>query len=122
VEYKYVSDWKTLFCPKYLKQYRGGSTRRGNYPAYHNFRYAYNSVALASQGTGQAAIMNGDVWLVRDLYLPQSKGFYPDTMPGFPNFTFPWGEGDQEGRMEHVMYGNMAVQLEEGLKNTTSKG
>src|SRR5262245_47682908 len=41
-ELKYVTDWKTLFCPKYLRLYPGQTTIRGGYPRFHNFRYAYN--------------------------------------------------------------------------------
>lgn len=120
-EYKYISDWKTLFCPKYLKLYRGGTSRRGNLPAYHNFRYAYNSSAVSTGGHlgGDGNIMSGSVWLVRDLFLgPDEKGryagFYPEVEPGFPRYTYPWGEGDDEGRMEHVMYADMSVRLERG--------
>lgn len=126
VELKYVSDWKTLFCPKFLRLYRSGKTRRGNYPAYHNFRYAYNSSALSSGGHsgGIGNIMDGSVWIVRDLFLgPDAhgrySGFYPEPLPGYPQYTFPWGEGDDEGRMEHVMYSDMAVHLERGRSFTT---
>ena len=120
-EYKYISDWKTMFCPKYLKQFRGGTTRRGNYPAYHNFRYAYNSAGLSSGGHlgGDGNIMSGTVWILRDLKLGPDdngrySGFYPEPMPGFPNYKFPWGEGDNAGKYELVMYSNMAVELELG--------
>lgn len=49
-EFGYIEDWGALFCPKYLKLYRGGATIRGGHPRFHNFRYAYNSSALSSGG------------------------------------------------------------------------
>jgi hypothetical protein len=70
-EYKYVSNWKTLFCPRYLRLFSGGVTIRGNHPRYHNFRYAYNSSALATGGHagGDGHLMNGTTWIVRDLFV-----------------------------------------------------
>jgi len=98
-EYRYVPNWETLFCPKYLKIYRGGKTIRGGWPRFHNFRYAYNSASLGTGGTagGTGNIMNGQVWVVRDLYLPADRGWWAESAPHFPgDYKFPWGQGDVE--------------------------
>ena len=112
-QYHYISDWTVLFCPKYLRLYRGGKTLRGDYPRYHNFRYAYNSSALSSGGHrgGVGDIMSGTVWLVRDLWLPADRGFFGQDVPDYPaDYSFPWGEGANEGKMEQALYGDMAVR------------
>lgn len=109
----YIGDWKTLFCPKYLRRYSGPSTLRGDYPRYHNFRYAYNSSALSSGGNlgGDGDIMSGTVWIVRDLWVGPRSGWFADRYPRYPaDYTFPWGEGDDEGKMEHVLYSDMAIK------------
>jgi prepilin-type N-terminal cleavage/methylation domain-containing protein len=113
-ERKYLTSWQTLFCPKYLKLYKGGKTVRGGYPRFHNFRYAYNSASLAAGylegGTGN--MMNGTVWLVRDLYLPANQGWWRESYPDFPaDYRYPWGD-DQN--VESVIYGDLAVKLREG--------
>jgi prepilin-type N-terminal cleavage/methylation domain-containing protein len=114
VEHGYVSDWKTMFCPKYLKDYAGGTTIRGNHPRYHNFRYAYNSSALSSGGHlgGAGNVMNGNTWIVRNLYLPAQAGFYGGSYPKFPaDYVYPWGEGNLEDKCEHVLMSDFAVRL-----------
>ena len=111
VDLKYIGDWETLFCPKYLKLYRGGQTHRGDHPRFHNFRYAYNSSALSSGGhTGGAGnIMSGEVWLVRDLWWPAKQGWWAEDFPQFPaDYRYPWGP---EEDLEHAMYSDMAVRL-----------
>lgn len=113
----YVSDWRTLFCPRYLKLYPGGKTLDNDYPRFHNFRYAYNAAALSSGGLlgGQGNIMDGTVWIVRDLWLSPQEGFYGGDYPNYPaDFTFPWGEGDEEGKMEQAIYSDMGVRLVRG--------
>ena len=42
VQRGYVSDWKTLFTPVYLRLYKGGETIRGGHPRFHNFRYSFD--------------------------------------------------------------------------------
>ena len=108
---KYVSEWRTLFCPKYLKLYRKGETIRGEWPRYHNFRYAYNSSSMSSGGHagGAGNIMDGDVWVVRDLYLGPRSGFYGEYYPASPaDFTYPWGP-DRD--LEHVIFADFGVRL-----------
>ncbi len=112
-EHKYVSDWRTLFCPKYLRLYRGGATLANNYPRFHNFRYAYNSSALSTGGHagGDGNVMSGTRWIVRDLFLAPQNGWYGHSYPNYPaDYTYPWGEGDWEERLEHVMYSDLAVK------------
>ncbi len=116
----YIGDWRTLFCPKYLRRYSGAATIRGGYPRYHNFRYAYNSSGLSSGGHagGAGNVMSGEVWIVRDLWLGPRQGFYAASWPNPPaDFTYPWGEGDQENQLEHVLYSDMAVRTVVGGKN-----
>lgn len=113
-EQGYISDWRTMFTPKYLRLYDGGVTLRGGQPRYHNFRYAYNSSALSSGGhiRGDGNIESGSVWLVRNLWIGPGKGFYGGAFPNYPaDFTFPWGEGEWEGRLEHALYADMTVRL-----------
>ncbi len=111
-EYHYIVDWKTLFCPKYLRLYRDETTLRGEYPRYHNFRYAYNSSALSTGGhTGGSGIMTGTKWMVRDLYLPSQSGWYGQYYPDYPaDFCYPWGEGDWEKQLEQVIYSDFSVK------------
>jgi prepilin-type N-terminal cleavage/methylation domain-containing protein len=109
----YVSDWRTLFCPKYLKIYAGGQTLRGGQPRYHNFRYAYNSSALSSGGHagGAGNVEGGAVWIVRDLWLGPEQGFHGGNAPDYPaDFAYPWGEGPWEGRLEHAVFSDFAVR------------
>jgi prepilin-type N-terminal cleavage/methylation domain-containing protein len=112
IELKYINDWRTMFCPRYLRLYRGGETLRGGHPRYHNFRYAYNSAALSSGGhLGGSGIMTGTVWLVRDLYLPAQSGWYGRSWPDYPaDYTYPWGEGEWDDRLEQVIYSDLAVK------------
>ncbi len=115
VERRYVGDWHTLFNPKYLRLYNGGETIRGGHPRFHNFRYAYNSAALSSGGAagGAGNVNSGTVWIVRNLYLDPRDGFYGASYPNYPaDYRFPWGEGNDEGLMEHVLYSDMAVKTE----------
>ncbi len=112
----YLHDWKTLFCPRYLRLYPAGGTIRGGYPRFHNFRYAYNSSAMSSGGLagGDGNLANGNVWMLRDLFLSPNEGFYASRFPDFPaDFTYPWDGLDDE-RLEHVMYPDMIVRLVTG--------
>lgn len=114
VDLGYIGDQKALFCPKYLKLYQGGATVLGQpYPRYHNFRYAYNA-GNASSGDysgGTGNINSGEHWIVRDLYLAADQGFYADNAPAYPaDFVYPWGEGDYEDRLEHVLYADFSVK------------
>jgi hypothetical protein len=111
-EYGYISDWKTLFCPKYLRLYRRGETIRGGHPRYHNFRYAYNSSAMSTGGhAGGSGIMTGREWMVRDLYLHPRSGWYGRSYPDYPaDYFYPWGEGDWENELEQVIYSDFAVK------------
>ncbi len=121
-EYKYISDWHTLFTPKYLRLYPGGATHRGNYPRFHNFRYAYNSAAMSSGGPmgGDGNLETGTRWLVRNLFVDAKNGFYGASYPAYPaDFRYPWGEGDMEGKLEHVLYADLAVRTVVGGKNIT---
>lgn len=112
VDHGYITDYKTMFCPKYLRQYKGGATHRGNHPRYHNFRYAYNSSALSSGGhAGGSGIMTGTKWMVRDLYLPPESGWYGRYYPGFPaDYRYPWSEGSRKNAIELVLYSDFAVR------------
>ena len=113
VEYGYVSDWKTLFTPKYLRLYRNDATIRGGHPRFHNFRYAYNAAALSSGGLngGTANIMGGRTWIIRNLWVNAESGFYGGSYPRYPaDFRYPWGEGPEEGLLEHVLGADFAVR------------
>ncbi|MFP4381253.1 MAG: type II secretion system protein [Candidatus Sumerlaeia bacterium] len=113
VELGYVQNPDYLFTPKYLKRYKGTKTIRGDHPRYHNFRYAYNSAALSSGGHagGAGNIMSGEVWIVRNLWLGPQSGWYGASYPDYPaDFEYPWGEGEYEGKLEHVMYADFAVK------------
>ena len=107
----YIGDWRTLFCPKYLKLYKGGTTLENDHPRFHNFRYAYNSSAVSTGGHtgGQGNIMTGEVWLVRDLFLSADRGWYAGDAPRYPaDYRYPWGP---ENNLEHVIYMDGAVKL-----------
>ncbi len=115
IERGYINDWKVLFCPKYLKLYRNVGTVGGTeYPRYHNFRYAYNSSGLSTGGAlgGAGNVESGTVWILRDLWVPPDKGWYGGDYPDYPaDFRFPWGTGDEEDNVEHVMGADMSVRL-----------
>jgi hypothetical protein len=122
IELGYVSDERTLFTPKYRALYPGGTTVGGEHPRYHNFRYAYNSAGLAFGGHlgGAGRIMNGDVWLVRNLYVPPQNGWHGASFPRYPaDYRFPWGEGEWEGRLENVIYSDLAVRTVVGGTDKT---
>lgn len=125
VERGYVSDWKTLFTPTYRRLYSGGSTIRGGHPRFHNFRYAYNSAALSSGGHngGAGNIMSGETWILRNLFLGPESGFYGASFPNYPaDFTWPFGEGEWQGRLEHVVFADFAVRTVIGGTNTPAQG
>ncbi len=112
-ELGYVANWRVLFTPKYLKRYSGGLAMRGDYPRFHNFRYAYNSSALSSGGHngGSGNIMSGQVWLVRNLWMDPRMGWFSSAYPDYPaDYRYPWGEGPWEGRLEHALYSDFAVR------------
>ncbi|MBI1783822.1 prepilin-type N-terminal cleavage/methylation domain-containing protein [Candidatus Sumerlaeota bacterium] len=110
----YLSDWKTLFCPKYLRLFSGPSTIRGEYPRFHNFRYAYNASAMSSGGLlgGAGNVMSGTVWIVRDLYVGPKDGWWGSYYPKYPgDYDFPWGEGENLAELEYALYSDMAPRL-----------
>jgi prepilin-type N-terminal cleavage/methylation domain-containing protein len=103
----YISDWKQLFCPKYLTIYANGTTIRGGWPRYHNFRYAYNTASIAQGGHDTSDILNGTTWLARDLYLQASWGWYASSAPNYPaDYLFPW----KDGTVELALYGDLSVR------------
>ncbi len=114
VELRYIADWRTLFNPKYLQLYRSEGTVGGEpIPRFHNFRYAWNSAALASGGHlgGTANIESGETWLLRDLWIAPQSGFYGSAYPDYPaDFEYPWGHGKLAGKVEHVMNADLAVR------------
>jgi prepilin-type N-terminal cleavage/methylation domain-containing protein len=117
-ELKYLSDWQMMFNPRYLKLYRGGETIRGGHPRFHNFRYAYNSSSVGSGGHtgGDGNIMEGNVWMVRDLYLGPLDGFYGGSFPNHPaDFHYPWGP---DRNIEHTLYADGTVRLVQGKTDT----
>jgi prepilin-type N-terminal cleavage/methylation domain-containing protein len=116
----YVNDWRTLFTPKYLKLYAAGTTLRGGYPRFHNFRYAYNSAALSSGGHlgGAGGLMTGQGWILRNLWVNPEAGWHGASYPHYPaDYRYPWGEGDQEQQLEHVLGSDFAVRLVIGGTN-----
>jgi hypothetical protein len=113
VEQGYIRDWKVMFTPVYMKDFAGGRTLRGGHARFHNFRYAYNSSALSSGGAagGAGNIESGTVWLVRNLWLGPEEGFYGGNFPAYPaDFRYPWGEGEWDDQLEHVLYADLAVR------------
>jgi prepilin-type N-terminal cleavage/methylation domain-containing protein len=113
-EHGYISNWRTMFNPKYLRLYKGGETIRGGWPRYHNFRYAYNSSALSTGGHsgGMGNVESGTVWIVRDLFLPPEWGFYAGNMPSYPaDYDFPWENEEGERELEQAIYSDFAVRL-----------
>jgi prepilin-type N-terminal cleavage/methylation domain-containing protein len=117
----YVQNWRTLFTPKFLKLYGGGHTIRGGHPRFHNFRYAYNSSALSTGGHigGAGNVMSGEVWIVRNVWVPPDKGWHGSSAPNYPaDYTFPWGEGDHAFQLEHALYADMGVKTVLGGTDT----
>lgn len=110
----YITNPQILFNPRYVRLYRGGTTIDGRHPRIHNFRYAYNNSAWSTGGTngGAGNVMNGNVWIVRDLYVPAERGWYADRAPEPPaDYEYPFGEGDWAGQLEHAMYADFSVRL-----------
>jgi prepilin-type N-terminal cleavage/methylation domain-containing protein len=113
VDLGYITDPRQLFTPKYLRLYPGGTTIRGGHPRYHNFRYAYNSSAASSGGPigGSGNIGTENTWLVRNLFVAAEDGWFGAQAPDFPaDYAYPYGEGDDEGRLEHVLTKDMVVR------------
>lgn len=109
----YITDTKCLFTNYYVKRYSDQLTIRGLYPRYHNFRYAYNSSAVSTGGHlgGDGNITTDNVWLIRNLYLGPRDGFYAAKYPKVPaDYQYPWGEGNYQNKLEHVMYSDMSVR------------
>ncbi len=120
-EQGYIQNWETMFCPRYLRLYRGGGelTLRGGWERFHNFRYAYNSSAVSSGGHlgGAGNALDGNVWLVRDLWLDARQGWHGRRWPEYPaDYRYPWGE---EGDQEQVLYASSSVRLVQGGKDTS---
>jgi prepilin-type N-terminal cleavage/methylation domain-containing protein len=110
----YITEWQTMFCPRYVRDYNSGltlNTKYGKFPRFHNFRYAYNSSSLATGGhAGGTGIMTGVKWMVRDLYLPATSGWYGSSAPAYPaDYKFPWGEGNDKNTTELVLYADFGV-------------
>ncbi|MBX3729674.1 MAG: prepilin-type N-terminal cleavage/methylation domain-containing protein [Candidatus Sumerlaeia bacterium] len=125
VEYRYVSNWQTLFTPKYLKLYPGGKTLGNTHPRFHNFRYAYNSSAISTGGHagGFGNIESGEVWMVRNLWLGPQMGWHASAYPNFPaDYRYPWGEGDDMETLEHAMYADFRVRTVIGGTDTAAPG
>ena len=112
-EHGYVSNWKTLFNPKYLRLYKGGETIGGGHERFHNFRYAYNSSALSTGGHlgGTGNVESGEVWIVRDLWVGPEHGWYGASAPEYPaDYDYPWGEGNLENQVEHAVFAGFSVR------------
>jgi hypothetical protein len=108
------------FLPQIPALYSGGATLRGGWPRYHNFRYAYNSAALASGGHAARAgnIESGEVWIVRNLWIGPRQGWYAASYPGYPaDYRFP-GAGRVGKPVEHVLYADLAVRTVVGGTDT----
>jgi prepilin-type N-terminal cleavage/methylation domain-containing protein len=111
IDLHYITDWEILFCPAYLKEYRGGKTLENDWPRYHNFRYAYNTAGLARGGHASGEIMSGTTWLVRDLWIDAAGGFYAGYAPNYPaDYRYPWSDGE----LEMAMYTDFAPRLVRG--------
>jgi len=119
IDLGYIKDWKTMFCPKYLRLYSGGQTIRGGHPRFHNFRYAYNSSGLASGGhLGGTGVMSGTEWIVRDLYVSAESGWYGASYPNAPaDYKYPWGAGNWDDQLEQAIFSDFAVNLYVGGTN-----
>ena len=79
-------------------------------------------------GTGSGCprgnIMNGDTWLVRDLYLApkDGKGWFAADYPNYPgDFNYPWTGLKRDKELEQVIYGDMAVKEVIGGTNLPPK-
>jgi prepilin-type N-terminal cleavage/methylation domain-containing protein len=121
LEQAYLSNPESLFCPRYVKLYAGGTTISGEHARWHNFRYAYNSSAMSSGGAtgGSGDIETGTVWLVRDLYLDARQGFYGSSWPRYPaDYQYPWGWGKEQGTREFMLDAGHAVELVIGGTST----
>ncbi len=117
----YLSSPELLFNPRYKRMYAGGTTLRGGWPRYHNFRYAYNSSAMSTGGNlgGAGNIDTGEVWLMRDLWLDPREGFQASNYPRYPaDYRYPWKGGAATSRgLEHVVFADGSVRLVEGGTN-----
>jgi prepilin-type N-terminal cleavage/methylation domain-containing protein len=121
VDLRYLSDPAVLFSPQYRRQYAGGKTLRGGHARFHNFRYAYNSAGLAMGGHsgGTGSIMNGG-WIVRNLWVPAQQGWHAARFPRYPaDYRYPYGDGEWEGRLEHVLTPDFAIRRLVGGTNQT---
>ena len=118
IDQGYLTDWRLLFNPRYLKLFRGGKTLGNDEPRYHNFRYAYNMSATTQGSVAPGAAdnpHNGQVWLVRDLNIAANEGVVQSAFPRYPaDYAYPWGPARN---IEHVMYADMAVRLVQGGTN-----
>lgn len=119
-EMGYVQDWATLFCPKYLQIYSEGNTlapaNGKEWERFHHFRYAYNAAAIAYGGLEGGDFVEGDLrngaWIIRDLFmsseLVENFGFGPPPLNN--GFSYPWGVGEFDNRIELMMALDMSVK------------
>lgn len=119
-EMGYIKDWENLFCPKYIKLYGDTYTMKETqgkkWPRYHHFRYAYNAAAIAYGGLDGGDYIEGDLragaWILRDTFMSaeliENFGFGPPALD--VDWSYPWGEGDYDNKIELMMDLDMQVK------------
>lgn len=127
----YIKDWQTLFCPKYLKIYSDKYTLQPEqgkqWARYHNFRYAYNAAAIAFGGLNGGDFVEGDLragaWILRDTFMSaevvENFGYGPPALD--IGWTYPWGVGEYDNRIELMMDLDMSVKPVLGRTDFTDK-
>jgi prepilin-type N-terminal cleavage/methylation domain-containing protein len=121
----YVEDWAVLFCPKYLKIYANGTTLKPEmgrkWEQFHHFRYAYNAAAIAFGGLEGGDFVEGSLeagaWIIRDTFMSAEliENFAPPALKN--GWSYPWGVGEYDDRIELMMDLDMSVKAVLGRTN-----
>lgn len=114
LQYEYLTDESALYCPTLRKRYPDRQ---------ENYRYAYNNSAADTGGTSGGANDifrdNGQVWLVRCLWLPPEYTFTPQSSAVYPHGCDPEAEDPDadEFVMENVLMTDLAVHFRNGRED-----
>lgn len=112
LELEYLRDESALYCPTLRRRYRNRA---------QHFRYAYNHAAMDTGGSAGGANdlekENGNLWLVRCLWLPYRMTFTPDS-----GIIYPHGDDTQDDVvyrdvMENVLMTDLAVHPRNGHRD-----
>lgn len=112
LDLQYVTEETALYCPTLRKRY----PKRQEY-----YRYAYNSSAIDTGGTlggaNDLARENGQLWLVRCLWVPSEHSFQNGSGVVYPHGDEVLEEVIHRDVMENVLMTDLAVHERNGKRD-----